>query len=88
MIDRAHAPARTAVAIKPRLSLSQVLQHQPRVHSPFLGLGPPCRFPLGVFLVRFSIGLPSHCPHPCLQSLFPLIHLFRHRLRALHLGST
>ena len=87
MIDRAHAPARTAVAILPRLSLSQVLLHLPRVNSPFSGLGPPRRFPIGVFLVRFSRGLPSHYPHPCLQSLFLLIHLFRYRLRALHLAS-
>ena len=88
MIDRAYAPARTAVAIKPRLSLSQVLQHQPRVHSPFLGLGPARRFPIMVYLVRFLIGLPSQYPRPCLPCLFPLIHPFRHRLRALHLGST
>ena len=87
MIDRARAKARTAVAVPPRLSLSPVPLHLPRVSSPFSGLGPPRRFPIGVSLVRFSIGLPLHCPHPCLQSLFLLTHLFRYRLRALHLGS-
>ena len=87
MIDRARAQALTAVAMPPRLSLSLVPLHLPRVSSPLSGLGPPRRFPIGVSLVRFSIGLPLHCPHPCLQSLFLLIHLFRCRLRVPHPGS-
>ena len=48
-----------------------------RFSSPSSGSGPPRRFPIGVFLVRFSIGLPLHCPHPCLLSLFLSIHLFK-----------
>ena len=52
-----------------------------------LGFRTPRRFPIGVFLVRFSIGLATLSPLPCLRSLFLLIHLFRYRLRALHLGS-
>ena len=87
MIDRARAKALAAVTMPPRLSLSPVPLHLPHVSSPLSGLGPPRRFPIGVSLVRFSRGPPLHCPHPCLQSLFLWIHLFRCRLRAPHPGS-
>ena len=56
--------------------------------QPLLGFRTPPPLPIMVYLVRFLIGLPSQYPRPCLPCLFPLIHPFRHRLRALHLGST
>ena len=87
MIELAQALARTAITIRPRLSLSQDLRLRPRLNRCLLGLGPPRRFPLGVSRALVLLGLALHSPLPCLQNLFLLIHLSRYRLRDHHLCS-
>ena len=87
MIELAQALARTAITIRPRLSLSQDLRLRPRLNRCLFGLGPPLRFPLGVSRALILLGLALHSPLPCLQNLFLLIHLSRYRLRDHHLCS-
>ena len=45
------------------------------------GFRTPRRFPLGVSRALVLLGLALHCPLPCLQNLFLLIHLSRYLLR-------
>ena len=81
MIDLAQALGRTAIILRPRLSLNRDLRLRPRWNRCPLGLGPPRRFPLGVSRALVLLGLALHCPLPCLQNLFLLIHLSRYILR-------
>ena len=62
MIELAQALARTAITIRPRLSLSQDLRLRPRLNRCLFGLGPPLRFPLGVSRALVLLGLALHSP--------------------------